>query len=370
MTSTLRGLATAVALCALAVSIGANDVARAQGITPVHKAAKGKAGKAANAAPAEQKADPAAAEKALENGIKLYQAGKHAAAVQSLDAALKGGGLQSARVARGLYYRGLAYKASGKPAQSISDLTSALWLKGGLDDKERADAQAQRAAAYQEAGLGDAPAVNLPSRVAASARTDAAPAPASAPQATASSSGPLGGVTGFFGNLFGGGSSPAPEAVGANTATGSVHAPAAAEVSSWSSETIAKASPQAPAATPAPAKPAPAVAAAKPVVTASAKTAAATEAAPPAPVTASGKYKLQVAAVRSRAEADAIAARLKKEFGKKLAARVPVVDEAAVGNMGTFYRVRVGPYADANEPRRLCVTLRQSNGFDCLVVTQ
>ena len=37
--------------------------------------------------------------------------------------------------------------------------------------------------------------------------------------------------------------------------------------------------------------------------------------------------------------------------------------------MGTFYRVRVGPYADAKEPQQLCGGLR-SSGFDCLVVIQ
>jgi len=37
--------------------------------------------------------------------------------------------------------------------------------------------------------------------------------------------------------------------------------------------------------------------------------------------------------------------------------------------MGSFYRVRLGPYASAKEPQHLCGSLR-SSGFDCLVVTQ
>jgi cell division protein FtsN len=45
------------------------------------------------------------------------------------------------------------------------------------------------------------------------------------------------------------------------------------------------------------------------------------------------------------------------------------IDEAVIGSMGTFYRVRLGPYADAKEPTQLCKTLRPQ-GFDCLVVTQ
>jgi cell division protein FtsN len=77
---------------------------------------------------------------------------------------------------------------------------------------------------------------------------------------------------------------------------------------------------------------------------------------------------MQVAAVRSREEADMLVARLLTEHGGELGGRDPRIDEAVIGNMGTFYRVRVGPYADATEPKQLCGTLH-GNGFDCLVVT-
>ena len=43
--------------------------------------------------------------------------------------------------------------------------------------------------------------------------------------------------------------------------------------------------------------------------------------------------------------------------------------KSVIGSMGTFYRVRLGPYASAGEPETLCNALR-SDGFDCLVVTQ
>jgi cell division protein FtsN len=58
-----------------------------------------------------------------------------------------------------------------------------------------------------------------------------------------------------------------------------------------------------------------------------------------------------------------------QKYAGELGSRRPVVDEAVIGSMGTFYRVRVGPYANAKEPRQLCGTLRTS-GFDCLVVTK
>ena len=58
-------------------------------------------------------------------------------------------------MAKALLYRGIAYRQQKKPAQAIADLTSALWLKGGLGGDDRTDAMRQRASAYQEAGLAD-----------------------------------------------------------------------------------------------------------------------------------------------------------------------------------------------------------------------
>ncbi len=94
----------------------------------------------------------------------------------------------------------------------------------------------------------------------------------------------------------------------------------------------------------------------------------ATDAAPVARSTPSGKFKLQVAAVRTRSEAEALAGLVVGRHAEQLAGRKPEVDETIIGSMGTFYRVRLGPYANADEPEHLCVALR-SDGFDCLVVT-
>ena len=92
------------------------------------------------------------------------------------------------------------------------------------------------------------------------------------------------------------------------------------------------------------------------------------QAVPQAAKVKGGKYKIHVAAVRSRAEAEALAQRLNAEHGREFASRMAAVDEATIGSMGKFYRVRVGSYATAEEPRGLCNTLRNS-GYDCLVVT-
>lgn len=340
------------------------------------------------------------AKRTLEAAIKAYESGKADEAIKGLDAALRAG-LSGQQIARALYYRGLANRKLGKPGLAISDLTSALWLKDGLVGADRDAALKNRAAAYQEAGISSVPDVpqssnsvadasttsptgwqtamsNSPGAPAAAATTPApaAAAPASAPAAPApQTSGGIGGFFSSIGSIFGGGSSstppPAPNANDGAVTTSSISPPA----------------PQ-PAPAPAPAAaPAPATASAGWGDTTQVKTAApgpdvgtafvtkvstSSNESKPEKAAArepSGKFRLQVAAVRSRSEADALAAKLMADHGSELGPRQPEISEAVLGNMGTFYRVRIGPYADAKEPQQLCGGLR-SSGFDCLVVTQ
>jgi hypothetical protein len=84
-------------------------------------------------APAKNKRqDPVEAQRIIEGANKLLQAGKADRAAQALSATLAGGHLPPPIMAKALYLRGVAYRQTNKPAQAISDLTSALWLKGGL----------------------------------------------------------------------------------------------------------------------------------------------------------------------------------------------------------------------------------------------
>ena len=85
--------------------------------------------------------------------MKLLENGKADQAVQALTSTISGGNLPPAIMAKALLYRGMAYRQQQKPAQAISDITGALWLKGGLSPTDRTNALQQRAAAYQEAGL-------------------------------------------------------------------------------------------------------------------------------------------------------------------------------------------------------------------------
>ena len=433
---------------------------------------------AAAAAPvdaaAQKQKDAAAAHNAYDAGVKSYQTSKLEPAVQSFTAALRGGGLAPTDMAHALYYRGLAYKKQSKPGLAISDLTSALWLKNGLSDSERASATAERAEAYRMAGLGDGntgaeqvavadpnpPAANTkaapsgqasaaPAQIPVAAETPAvaskasrssddiaslhaaaisgisAPAaksapvprpvetkststestqtdqllagvnqnaartesigsqvpvlsaspvetaaavPAPIPAAAAASSTPNS-VTGFFSDLFGGNSSPqAAQAPITTASTNTAATLAASSVSNAGPVTAAVANKSAQAkgvqqkgvqqvAThQTAAAPQAQLAAAPPVIQAA------------APQVKGGKFKVHIAALRSRAEADALAQKLVQQHGNQLLNRAPTVDEAVIGSMGTFYRVRVGSFATAEESRGLCNTLRTS-GFDCLVVT-
>jgi hypothetical protein len=188
------------------------------------------------------KKDPAAAQKEIEAGIASLQAGKTDIAVRRFTAVLSGGSLASPLMAKAFYHRGVAFRRQGKPVQAISDLTSALWVKSGLDGSERADALAMRAAAYRDAGLPDqvnaepnkaaAPAGGASSGgdIAAPAHTDsgsrqAAAAPAEPSEGTTAVSG--GGITSFLSGLFGRAS------LGSSIQTGAVSAPPPPTSSEW-----------------------------------------------------------------------------------------------------------------------------------------
>lgn len=331
-------------------------------------------------------APPNKAEQSLNRGIEAYKKNSLARAVGSCSTALSSGGLDTAGTARALYYRGLAYRKQGQSALAITDLTNALWLNNGLGETERADALENRAAAYKAAGIADpgapqadpAPAVaaaspaEQPSAGAASAAqlpspvTTAAIAPTDETPAQSASNNPLSGIGGFFGNLFSGGSSSpapaqqaaAPPSPSSELTTASTGASAA--TSSWNSSTqvgtTATATPAAPKAK-------------HPRTAALQEARVETDAAPVTQaVPANGKYKLQLAAVRSRAAAEELVQRFTAKHSTKAGGRAPVIEEAVFGNMGTFYRVNIGPYASAAEPEKLCNSVRAS-GFDCLVVT-
>ena len=440
------------------------------------------------------KAD-AANQRAYAAGTRAFESGDMATAERQLTTALSGGGLPSAQMARALYLRGTALRRQGKPAQAISDLTTAVWLKGGLSDSDKAKALEERQLAYREAGLGDTPP---PIGAAPMDQSPSTPAPGGAPQAKPGTQVAVVGPSSFWNNMSmpslpalsipglssstpaqpaaepaaappaaqGFASAPAPdaaEAAAAGQAQGfaatAEPAAAAAPAAAWTTETapVAQAAPQQPTsdayvppATPVStglntmpgASPAgeggvagggstwnpfagtgqaiggffgnvfgssEASEAGTAVTTGStaggaewgpdttvvsAQTSSMMQRGPDSPSAlpwsgsggsaapaqpaaqqkvaarpAGGKFKLQVASVRSREEADKLAETLQRYPAVRDGSVSTEVDEAVIGSMGTFYRVRLGPYPNAKEPGELCQTLKPQ-GFDCLVVTQ
>ena len=360
-----QGGTAAALICAAILSAALFPAALAQDAAPPAPATRTKS-KAQKPGPAQDAAapavkDPAAAMAAYSSGVKAYQAGKFDAAVASMNAAVQGGGLPSNLLAKALYYRGAAFQQQGKPGQAISDLTSALWLKGGLDEAERAEATKYRASAYRDAGLGEsgqAPAGSSAGAADAGGLNTGSIGPAPGPQLSAfPPEGPTEpasglGIGNLFGNLFGGskpGQVAAAPAQPPAVAPPAPPAPAGAQAAGGEPEVLPWAKSSAATSAPAPAKPA-----GKPVALAASKKA--------------GAYRIQVAAVKSRDEASAIISKV-QALGGAVAAAGTTVDEATFGSMGTFYRVRLGPFANAAATKAPCSALKAS-GLDCLVTAK
>ncbi len=379
-----------VRCCVFSLVVGVGAIAAvlpawAQSSAPQAKPAKsaGKATPSAVGSDATVK-DPQKAQRSYEAGVQAYQAGRHDEALNQLNTAIKAGGLAGPSMARALYYRGASFHAKSMPGQAISDLTSALWFKGGLDDRERAEASRIRSEAYRAAGLdaqGNATVAAAPPTPAnssaistggnwAATPTATTPSPqlSAVPSDTQGQSANAGVDLGsILGDLFGGASktietaavprdsgtaasSPPPESA-AVTATADGR-----EILPWG----AVAEPARGPITVAPT----ATEGQKPAATGTGKPAA--KPVRPAATAADGKFRIQVGSAKSEAEANALAAKAKDN--PALAGAAVSVDPMAFGGT-TFYRVRVGPYASTADTRGPCAALKTS-GLDCLVTAQ
>lgn len=92
----------------------------------------------------------------------------------------------------------------------------------------------------------------------------------------------------------------------------------------------------------------------------------------PAPVAAvsanalSGSHLVQVGAFRSLGEADGQWAKMQGKLGAFLNGKGKDVEVADLGAKGTYYRLRVGPFASADEAKTYCAGLKE-RGTDCLI---
>ena len=329
----------AASLAAIPGFAGAQSQNPAAAKSAVKSGAAPAGGDAASRTAAAKKTDPATTQSTIEAAAKLLESGKTDQAVAALTGVIAGGNLPPVVMARALYLRGAAYRKQSKPALAISDLTSALWLKGGLADADRKDALQQRAAAYSEAGLTDQ-GQNAPASAGGAALVPVdgtAREPKQRPQAAAaeSNTGTAAKSGGFFGGLFGG-STSAPAPAKDDQSTGA-----------WSNAVTASKPAQAPAAVAAPAIVAAATA--------------------PSRARMEGQYRSRVALVRTKAEAEAVVVKLKTQYAAVLANHVPEIGEATFGNMGSFFQVRVGPFESAAEAQAICGRLKGS-GLDCVPV--
>ena len=82
-----------------------------------------------------------------------------------------------------------------------------------------------------------------------------------------------------------------------------------------------------------------------------------------------GRYRLQLAALRSENEAQAAWRRLAAQHRSLLDGREPMIEKTDLGTLGTVYRLQIGPFADKRESLRLCNSFKRS-GVDCFLVTR
>jgi hypothetical protein len=87
----------------------------------------------------------------------------------------------------------------------------------------------------------------------------------------------------------------------------------------------------------------------------------------PAPSAAGGGYRLQLATSRSEAEAKALWKQVSQAQG--LGGVSPQIERVDIGNFGTFYSLRIGPFPDKAESLKVCNALKRS-GVDCSLAEQ
>jgi len=90
---------------------------------------------------------------------------------------------------------------------------------------------------------------------------------------------------------------------------------------------------------------------------------------PRAAASGSGGYKIQLASLRTEEEAQAAWQQISSRHGSLLAGHPHAIEKTTVGNLGTFYRIQIGPFADKSQSAQLCKSL-QSSGVNCFVVAR
>ena len=343
----------------------------------------------------------AQAKRGLKAGFVLLKRGKAQGASAGFTKLLSNGGMAPDDTARALLGRAQAYMKLKKTAQAIADYSNALWIRNGLGGSDRTAALRGRAQAYRAVGLkaqaqADVTAAGRqpvaakptpPSRTAKPSRTPqlrvaAKPRPAPRPTrsgwqpktapvaagwgavpSTAAAPQPSSGagfISGLFGNLMSGVSQALTP-----SAPATPKAPATKRITTGSNPSVKRRVVPAPSRLPT-ATPRIATAWAKATaVKPTARRAAAKVSAP------SGNHDVQLDNLRSKGAAKVLASRIIGQHAVLLASRRAVVDSHVLQNMGTFYRVRIGPFRSASAGGDFCRQLRaKEKRIDCFAIAR
>ena len=375
---------------------------------------------------------PAEAQDAgLKNGAASLNSGNYNAAVRQLSAAVNDRNSSKGQAAKALYLRGVAYRKLSQPGRAISDLGAAIWLGLPQSDKVRAlvnKGLAYKAAGLSSQGdaeLARARSASSSATVQRLISEDGGAGAATADSVEVSSSGQSQSSESLWSRWvpsFGGDATPRPKATptpppAAAPEPSSTRTAAAAPTSGWGAQvsdgppkksssgvgrwfgSITGDSASAPVATvPSSTTTAAPRTSAAPKKTAAPPTAASwaantetqkvaskssggggiggwfggsssskSNAPAPAAVPAGGGYRVQLTNSRSQGEAKAL---WKQVQGKnsQLASVQPQIEKVDIGSFGTFYSLKVGPYASRSQSTKVCNALKRS-GTDCSVVS-
>ncbi|MEZ5828579.1 MAG: SPOR domain-containing protein [Hyphomicrobiales bacterium] len=335
-------------------------------------------------------------------GIAYRKLGQPARAVSDLGAAIWLG-LPASDKVRALVNKGLAYKAAGLSSQGDAELAQARKISSSNEvDKliaedggvavASANAETVASAASDDSSSGESiwdrivpsfgssssssssppPAAPAPEPQPPAPKTAAAPAPTSgwsaqvADESSGSSSSEGNRVSRWFGSLTGD-SAPAPAAAPSVTSPPPASAPR--------TTTAPKAAPPPP---PSTASWAANTETTKVVSEGSGgssvlgrwfSSSSDESPAPAATQTASAGrgYQVQLANSGSQAEAQALWKQVSRS-NSQLASTAPQIEKVDIGSFGTFYSLKIGPFASREESTKVCNALKRS-GTDCSIVS-
>lgn len=342
----------------------------------------------------------------MEQGAKSLQGGNFKAAVKFFSRAMRSNTLSSKDIAVALLNRGIAHREAGKAGQAIADINSALWLQE-LPKVLKARAHFHRGLAYRAVGMSKRGSVDLGEAKRLAPKDKVIVAGLKALGSGVKIASRPASVPSFTTNVV-------PKSAPRNTSRRSEPSPERAKpkptASIGSFQTQVRATPQRQAA-PARRKPEPRPAAParqaelpswstsvtstpepepekkgnrvsrffgnlwgssdkkQQAATETQQTAAQPTAAQPTAPSSGGKYRLQLASVKSQAEAQKVLDRLTSRHASLLSGRQPTIEKTTLGTLGTFYRLQVGPFSDKAESLKLCNSFKRK-GIECFLISR